>query len=286
MGQQAVVLPPELVLVEPAPDGVLLDVEDELRIARLELDDVRLDDRRDAVATGAHSGAIDLVAIVDERDRAHHAAAVAGVDVELLAEALEGHLEILDDRIAFLLGAERLLARAFDRVLEEVVETSDARRLLLVDERLAAGGHEERLHVALRLGEVEELAAVGLPPHLDDLPRLVEADVGERPGGDLELRVATLDGRVGHPVGQVDDLAEGLGVDGGELGGGLLRGGSGQGGPCGGLGGSGAFGLGGHRRYHRGRRGFPGGPGRPVSYSRRPAGARSRPRGDRRRGTA
>jgi hypothetical protein len=69
VGQQAVVLPPELVFVEPAPDGVLLDMEDELRVARLELDDVGLDDRRDRVAAGSHSGAVDLVARVDERDR-------------------------------------------------------------------------------------------------------------------------------------------------------------------------------------------------------------------------
>jgi hypothetical protein len=45
VGQDAVVLPPELVLVEPPPDRVFFDVQDELRVALLELDDVRLDDR-------------------------------------------------------------------------------------------------------------------------------------------------------------------------------------------------------------------------------------------------
>jgi hypothetical protein len=132
---------------------------------------------------------------------------------ELLAEALERDLEILDDRVALLLRGEGLLAGALDRVLEQVVETSDARGLLLVDQGLAAGRHEQRLHVALGLREVEELAAIGLAAHLDDLPRLVEADVREAAGRDVEMGIATLLGGGGDLVRQIDDQIERLDVD-------------------------------------------------------------------------
>ena len=55
VGQDAVVLLPESVFVEAAPDRVLFDVQDELGSALLELHDVRLDDRRNAVPAGAHA---------------------------------------------------------------------------------------------------------------------------------------------------------------------------------------------------------------------------------------
>ena len=79
MGQNAVVLLPEFVFVEPPPDGVFFDVQDEFRVALFELNALRLDDRRNAVAAGAHPRAIDFVAAIDERDRAHHVAAFLGV---------------------------------------------------------------------------------------------------------------------------------------------------------------------------------------------------------------
>ena len=206
-------LSPELVFVESPPDRVFLDVQDELRITRLKLHDVGLDDRWDRVAARSHAGAVDLVARIDERDRPHHAAAVAGIDMELFAEALERDLEILDDRVALLLRGEGFLAGALDRVLEEVVQPSDAGGLLLFEQLLAAGGHEQRLHVALGLGEVEELTTVGLPPHLDDLPRLVEADVRETAGWNIEVRIAILFRGGRHLVGESDDQSEGLEVD-------------------------------------------------------------------------
>jgi hypothetical protein len=98
-GEDAVVLLPEAVLVEAAPHGVLLDVQHELRVALLELDHVRLDDRRDRVPAGAHAPAVDLVARVDERDVADHRAGLLREDVQLLAQRAEGDLKVLEDAI-------------------------------------------------------------------------------------------------------------------------------------------------------------------------------------------
>ena len=53
-----------------------------------------------------------------------------------------------------------------------------------------AAGHQHRLHVALGLREVEELPAVGVAAHLDEPLGLVVADVGERAGGDVQVRIA------------------------------------------------------------------------------------------------
>ena len=68
-----------------------------------------------------------------------------------------------------------------------------------------AAGHQHRLHVALGLREVEELAAVGVAAHLDEPPLLVVADVRERAGGNIDVRVALPRGGLGHPVGQLLD---------------------------------------------------------------------------------
>ena len=67
--EDAVVLLPEFVFVEPLPDRAFFDVQDELGVAllRIELDHFRLDDRGNRVAAGAHPRAIDLVAAVGER---------------------------------------------------------------------------------------------------------------------------------------------------------------------------------------------------------------------------
>ena len=185
-------------------------MQDEFGVALDELNHLRLADRRNAVAAGTHSRAIDFVAAVDERDRADHAAAVRGVDVQLLAQAVERHLQIFDDRVALALIVERLFLGPFDRVLEQVEQTSDAGRLSLVDQRLAAAGHEHRLHVALGLREIEQMAAVLGAAHLDEPLLLVVLDVRQAAGRDIEMRIAPLLGGRDHAVGQADDLAERL----------------------------------------------------------------------------
>ena len=57
VGQDAIMLFPEFILVEPLPDCVFFDVQDEFRLAefRVEGDDFRLDDGGDPVAAGTHS---------------------------------------------------------------------------------------------------------------------------------------------------------------------------------------------------------------------------------------
>ena len=133
--------------------------------------------------------------------------------MEFFSEALQRHLQILDNRIALLLRGECLFSRAIDRVFEKVVKTPDARGFLLIDQRLAAGCDQQRLHVTLGLREVKELATVGLRAHLNDLSRLIEANVREATGWDGELRIATLFGCSDDAVGQLNNQAMGLDVD-------------------------------------------------------------------------
>src|SRR5579871_3644976 len=87
---------------------------------------------------------------------------------------VERYLDILDDRIAFVLRIESLLAGSFDCVLEKVEQTADAGCLSLFDQLLAAGSNQNRLHVAARLGEIEKFPAVGSATHLNDAFGLVE----------------------------------------------------------------------------------------------------------------
>ena len=86
---------------------------------------------------------------------------------------------------------------------------------------VSAAGHEHRLHVALGLGEVEELAAVGVAAHLDEPLGLVVADVGQRAGGDFQVRIAAAVGGGHHRVGQLQQPLLRLGVLRIELGAGL-----------------------------------------------------------------
>ena len=81
MGEDAVVLAPELVLVEAAPNRVLFDMQDELRAALLELHDLRFDDGRNVVAARSHARTVDLVTAVVQDDVAHHPASIGRVDV-------------------------------------------------------------------------------------------------------------------------------------------------------------------------------------------------------------
>ena len=52
--ENAIVRLPELVFVEPPPNGIFFDVKDEFRRVFLELHDVGFDDRRNTVATRSH----------------------------------------------------------------------------------------------------------------------------------------------------------------------------------------------------------------------------------------
>ena len=57
--------------------------------------------------------------------------------------------------IAFVLRIEGLFARAFDGVLQQVEQTSDAGCLSLFDQLLASGTDKQRLHVAAGLSQIE-----------------------------------------------------------------------------------------------------------------------------------
>ena len=64
MGEDAIMGPPELVLIETSPHGIFFDVEDEIRFAFFELDDVGFADRWNRVSSRAHPGTIDFVPAV------------------------------------------------------------------------------------------------------------------------------------------------------------------------------------------------------------------------------
>ena len=125
-----------------------------------ELDHFRLDDRRNAVAARTHPRAIDLVAAVDERDRSDHRAAIRCIQMQFFAERIEQHLDVFNDRVAFVLIVERVFLGAFDRVLEHVEHTAQARRLALRQQLLGAARHQHRPHVGLGLRQVEQLPPV------------------------------------------------------------------------------------------------------------------------------
>src|SRR5690606_32648083 len=91
LGEDAVVLLPEAVLVEALPDRGLFDVKDEVRLDLFELDDFRLADRGDRIPAGTHAPAVDLIAGVDHGDVADHRAALLGEDVQLFAQRAERH---------------------------------------------------------------------------------------------------------------------------------------------------------------------------------------------------
>ena len=85
-GEDAVMLFPESVFVEALPDGIFFDMEDEVCFDIFELDNFWFADGWDCVAAGAHFGAVDVVAVVDDGDVADHGAAFFGEDVEFFSE--------------------------------------------------------------------------------------------------------------------------------------------------------------------------------------------------------
>ena len=91
-----------------------------------------------------------------------------------------------------LLIVEGLFLGAFDRVLEHVVQTAEARGLALVDQLLAAAGDQQRLHVGLGLRQVEQLPPILGRAHLQDSLGLVELHVRQRTSRHVHVRVALL----------------------------------------------------------------------------------------------
>src|SRR6266446_3748591 len=204
--QHAVVRPPELVLGEPVPLRALLDQQDEVRGAATDLQILGLDDGRDRVAALAEPRAVHAIAVVHEYHGPDDRPGVFGPHVQLLAERLQRHLEVLDERIGLVLGVERVLVRVLDRVLGPVVDLAKRGReigSLQLAERI---GHEDRLHELLGHADVEERPGLLSLPHLDQAPALVEGDVGQGPDGDRERGVLSPLGRGDHHVGHADEL--------------------------------------------------------------------------------
>ena len=151
-----------------------------------ERDDVLLDDGGHRPAARAHAAQVDGVAGVGDRDGAHHRALARGEQVQLLAQGVEGDLEVLDDRVGLVLLLEGVLARVADGVLGDVVEVADAGGLARVDQLLAGVADQERLHELLRHRDVEEVALLLLAAQLHQALLLAPLDVGQGAHGDVE----------------------------------------------------------------------------------------------------
>jgi len=193
---------PEAVLVEALPDGVLLDMEDEVGVDIRKLDDLGLADGGDGVAARAHASAVDLVAGVDDGDVADHGAALFGEDMELFAECAEGDLEVFEDLVGLGLVVEGFFFGALDGVEALVEHAAEAGGFALGDEVADALAVEECLHEEACLAEVEELAGGAGGAHLEDAAGLVPFGVGGGAGGDIELGLASGEGGFDDGVGE------------------------------------------------------------------------------------
>ena len=94
------------------------------------------------------------------------------------------------------------------RVFEKVVETSNTGRLALVDQLFTSSRHEHRLHIAFCLRQIKELATVRVFAHLDEPLATVVFHVREGARRDIERRIPSAARRLGHFVGQADQLAD------------------------------------------------------------------------------
>ncbi len=184
---------PEAVLVEPLPDGVLLDVQHEVGLDVFELQHFRLADAGHGVPPCAHPPAVDLVPVVDHGDVADHRPTLLREDVQLLTQRSERDLHVLEDAVRFGLVVEGLLARlalapgALDRVQTLVVHPAKAERLLRLDELIDALPVQQRLHELPGLPQIEQLTRVRRAAHLQDAPALVPLRVRARPRRDFDL---------------------------------------------------------------------------------------------------
>src|SRR5215510_12888058 len=204
--EDAVVAAPELVFGEAVPLRPLLHEEDEVRRAALNLDVFRLHDGRHGVAALAQARAVHAVAVVVQHHGAHDAPRVLGAHVELLAQRGQGHLEVLDERIALVLAVEGILVRALHGVLGAVVDLAERRREVGALELAEGVSHQHRLHELLGHAHVEEGAGLLALAHLDDAALLIEVDVGEAAHGDGQRRILAALGGGDHGVRHSDQL--------------------------------------------------------------------------------
>ncbi len=142
---------------------------------------------------------------------------VRRINVQFLAQRVERHFQIFDHRVALVLVSNVSSLRSLDGVLEQVEQTPDAGALLLLEQLLAAAGHQHGLHIAFGLRQVEQLPAVLVAPHLDEALRLVVAHVRQGAGRDVEIGIAAFVGVVDDAVGQADQIAQRLFVAGVEF---------------------------------------------------------------------
>ena len=113
----ALVLLPELVLVEAAPHGVLLDEEDVLGVALAELDRCLLSTMDGTLQPPEPIRAqVDGVAGVDDGESPDHRPLVRGEEVQLLAQRVDGDFEVLDDRVGLSSCSSKVLAFGSPRV--------------------------------------------------------------------------------------------------------------------------------------------------------------------------
>ena len=185
-------------------------MQNKLRRVLFELHNVGLEDRGNAVASRTHPRTIDLVAAVHQRDRTDHRPGVLCVKVKRLAHRVERHLHVFDDGIAFVLGVECLFAGALDRMLQQIKQASDAGCFSLLDQLLASGADQQRLHIAAGLGQIEQFAAILSAAHFDDSLRLIESHVGEGTRWHIDVGCPAAFGKLRNLVGEIADRAEGF----------------------------------------------------------------------------
>ena len=133
--------------------------------------------------------------------------------MQFLAKTFECDLEVLDHRITVVLAVKSFFASAIDRVLQKIIETSNAGGLLLFDERFATGRNEQRLHVTLGLRQVKEMSPVHLGTHLNKLSSLVPAHVGKTASRNVEMGVSFLFCSLDDLIGEFGNQSESFGID-------------------------------------------------------------------------
>ncbi len=126
--------------------------------------------------------------------------------MELFSKRSEGHLEIFNDRIGFILRIEGVLVRIFDRVFRAVINFSKRRReigTLQFRERIR---DQHCLHEPLCHADVEERPFLFLLPHLDQALSFVEGHIREGTNRDVKRWIFRALGRLDDDIRQADQL--------------------------------------------------------------------------------
>ena len=108
--------------------------------------------------------------------------------MQFFSQGIHRHFNIFDHRITICLVIECLFLGTLDRMLKQVVHTSNASCLTLFNELLTAAANEHRLHVAFRLREVEQFPSILGTTHLNKSFPLVVTDIGKRSRGNIQVR--------------------------------------------------------------------------------------------------